>query len=126
MAAQMKVDRDEFAALVAQDWTNVRLAAHFEVSLATVSRVRRELGLSRPPEADPVVLARAADLLADGASYKETRRTTGLSLDTLRAHFPGQGWTREQTGAWVSETRRLHKTLRRDPRVRSYATAGAG
>lgn len=126
MPARMKVDREEFAALDAQGWTIPRLAAHFEVNAATVSRIRRELGRTRPVQADPAALARAAELLDDGASYKEARRTTGLDLETLRRHFPGRGWTQAETNAWLSDTRRLHKALRQHPAVRTYATAGYG
>ena len=123
MPARQKVDRQEFAALAADGWTNERLAAHFEVSACTVSRVRAELGLAKPCVADPAALARAEALLAEGASYKEARRTTGLDLETLRKHFPGQGWTQAEVNAWVSDTRRLHKTIRQDWRLRGQRAA---
>lgn len=118
-----KVDRDEFARLDAQGWTIPRLAAHFEVDPVTVCRIRKELGVARPVAVDQAALARAAELLADGASYAETRRTTGLDRETLRRHFPGQGWTQAEVNAWVSDTRRLHKTIRQDWRLRGQRAA---
>lgn len=60
--------------------------------------------LKRPPSPDR--LAQAAELLRDGASQREVTRTTGIARETLRKHFPGQGWTFIEGG----EFRALTKT----------------
>jgi len=52
-------------------------------------------------------LAKAGQLLADGASQREVQRTTGLARETIRKHFPGKGWTFRQGG----EFRALQKAL---------------
>jgi DNA invertase Pin-like site-specific DNA recombinase len=57
----------------------------------------------RPPLTDR--LQKAADLFADGASQTEVHRTLGLSRDTLRKYFPGQGWTYRQGGDFRALTR---------------------
>jgi hypothetical protein len=55
--------------------------------------------LKRPPS--PERLEQARQLLADGASQREVQRTTGIARETLRKHFPGQGWTFVQGGEFT-------------------------
>jgi DNA invertase Pin-like site-specific DNA recombinase len=59
--------------------------------------------LCRPPS--PERLEQAAQLLADGASQREVTRTTGISRETLRKHFPGHGWTFVEGGKFRALTR---------------------
>jgi len=59
--------------------------------------------LKRPPS--PELLERAAQLLADGASQRETTRTTGIARETLRKHFPGNGWSYVEGGRFRALTR---------------------
>ena len=57
-----------------------------------------------PPS--PERLAQARQLLADGASQREVQRTTGIARETLRKHFPGQGWTFIDGGKFRALTRK--------------------
>lgn len=50
-------------------------------------------------------LQKAAELFADGTSQTEISRTLGMSRDTLRKYFPGQGWTYKQAGEFRALTR---------------------
>lgn len=59
--------------------------------------------LKRPPSAEK--LRRAAELLQGGASHREVTRTTGIARETLRKHFPGQGWTYKEGGDFRALTR---------------------
>jgi len=49
----------------------------------------------------------AERLLTDGASQREVQRTTGLARETLRKHFPGQGWTFIEGGKFRALTKVL-------------------
>lgn len=51
-------------------------------------------------------LTQAERLFEDGASQSEIHRTTGLSRETLRKHFPGKGWTYRQGGEFRQLTRK--------------------
>lgn len=53
----------------------------------------------------PEKLAQAAELLRGGASQREVTRTTGLARETIRKHFPGQGWTYIEGGEFRALTR---------------------
>lgn len=59
--------------------------------------------LKRPPSQER--LDQAAALLRDGASQREVTRTTGIARNTLRKHFPGQGWTFIQGGEFRALTK---------------------
>jgi len=56
-----------------------------------------------PPS--PERLAQAGRLLADGASQREVQRTTGIARETLRKHFPRQGWSYVEGGRFRALTR---------------------
>lgn len=55
---------------------------------------------ARPKRAacTPAELDQARLMLEDGASMREVTRTIGISKTTLRAKFPGQGWTYKEAG----------------------------
>lgn len=55
-------------------------------------------GLHMSRTIPPETLTQARNLFDDGASQSEIQRTTGLSRETLRKHFPGQGWTYQEGG----------------------------
>jgi hypothetical protein len=50
-------------------------------------------------------LARAGQLLEDGASQQEVIRTTNVARETLAKYFPGQKWTYQQGGEFRALTR---------------------
>jgi len=52
---------------------------------------------------------KAARLFAAGASQREVQRVTGLTRETLREHFPGQGWTRQQGGEFTARMNALRR-----------------
>ena len=56
-------------------------------------------------------LDKAARLYEDGASQREITRTTGLARETLRKHFPGQGWTFKEGGKFRALTRDTPMTI---------------
>lgn len=66
-----------------------------------------------PPS--PERLAQAARLFADGASQREVQRTTGIAYETLRKHFPGQGWTYRDGGNFRALTRHSPIQLKGTP-----------
>lgn len=61
----------------------------------------------------PERLARAKELLLDGASVKEASRTTGLDRSTIQKYFPGMGWTSKQAGDFRALTRYAGETTTR-------------
>jgi hypothetical protein len=61
--------------------------------------------------ATPEEIEAAGRLLADGASYAETTRTTGVSHEKLKEEFPGMGWTYRQGGNHRALTRKLRVRL---------------
>lgn len=67
--------------------------------------------LKRPPT--PERLEQARQLLADGASQRETQRTTGIARETLRQHFPGHGWTYKDGGDFRALTKTAEKQIDR-------------
>lgn len=64
----------------------------------------------RPP-ATAADYEKARQLLDDGASYREITRTLGISKTTLRAKFPGRGWTYKESGEFRWITRKAEITL---------------
>lgn len=103
--APKKVDRDEFARLDGQEWTLQELASHFGVSLATASRVRRELNLNREHFLAPEKIARIEEALEDGWSFAEISRTIGVDVETLRRRYPGRAWSHRERDEYTSNLR---------------------
>lgn len=54
----------------------------------------------------PAQLQQARRLLEDGAGYRETARTVGISARTLRTHLPGMGMSAQDAGRLGREIRR--------------------
>ena len=94
MAAPKKVDREQFAALAQSGATNAQLADHFEVSHATITRLRKATGHVGPIKAPPTpeALDKVARLLQDGWSHVEIHRSGIMHPETIRKHFPGTAW----------------------------------
>jgi uncharacterized protein YerC len=113
MSARIKVNRGEFLRLNSEGWSITRLAAHFGVNEATISRLRRQHGAGMDarrmmtPERREVI----QEMLNDGWPYREIRRTEGVAMDTLRKHFPGQAWTQEQANQFRADTRPARRKL---------------
>lgn len=52
-------------------------------------------------------LAEAERLLTERSGYAIAAEVTGLAEDTLRRHFPGQGWTPKEVGQYRAMLREL-------------------
>ncbi|AKQ06960.1 DNA binding protein [Mycobacterium phage Royals2015] len=94
---------ERIVALSWNGWTIGDIAKEVGCSDRTVSRVRVRHGISRGEAHDPIpehVLAQAARLLDDGASYTDAAATVGCSRTALRRKFPGRGWDRRQCAEW--------------------------
>lgn len=110
-----RVDRDEFRRLNEAGWTIAQLAPHFGISPTYVSRLRTKLGIVAPTRLNLTAerLARIERMLNDGASFREIRRTEGADMQTLRVHFPGRGWTPEQSADHLRALRKLTPLIER-------------
>lgn len=86
-------------------------ARRLGVTTETILRVKRELGINRPPTQPypQEYHIRAEQLLDDGASYNEVARTLGTSSRWPARHFPGRGWSQEDTGRYSSAVKQAQK-----------------
>lgn len=92
-----------------------RIAEQLGVTPRTVTRWRLRAGISEG-EARHIaqeVWEEARRILDDGASYGEVARTLGVSRATVARHFPGEGWSRDQTIRFMIETRGLNRALKK-------------
>lgn len=98
------VDRAEFRKQFDAGLNHAELTAHFGCNPATTSRMHKRLDL--PPFAGTQNWftderrEQVQHLLDDGCSFAEIIRTTGVHVETLRRHFPGRQWTRQQRSDW--------------------------
>lgn len=81
--------------------TNIHLAkglcnAHYRQARRRAANPEGRTG--RPPKWSPEDLESAHALLEDGASYRETARSTPVPRTTLREKFPDMGWTSQESG----------------------------
>lgn len=104
-----RVDRDEFRRLNDDGWTIPALAQHFGIAPRSVTRLRSKLGIQAPTALDltPDRLAQVEAMLDDGASQREIQRTLGVDRETIRAHFPGRGWSLSEGGKFALATTAL-------------------
>lgn len=95
MTAPTKVNRDEFERLAQDGATNAQIAAHFEVSHATITRLRKATGHVGPTKTQPTpeTLDRVRQLLEDGWSHVEIHRSGYMHPETIRKYFPGTAWS---------------------------------
>lgn len=113
MPAPVKVDRDQFARYAADGATNAELMERFGCSEATVTRLRKLTGTTTAKRMTPERLNRIAAMLDDGMPFNEISRTEGADPETLRKHFPGRQWTRQQSSAHSVAVRVLNREIRR-------------
>jgi DNA-binding CsgD family transcriptional regulator len=110
VSARPRHSRDRIAALTRDGFSAKQIATELGCSPKTVTRVRRELGITQgpPPSKYPQELRdRALAMLEDGASYNEVARTLKVGDRWVRRNFPGMGWTPDQ----VYEFRRMQQQL---------------
>jgi transposase-like protein len=114
----MAVDKEAIERMHKDGWSAPRIAAELGCSAETVRRWRKREGLQPPRPANawaPITPERkeaARRLLDDGAPYEEVSRTLGMTTVTLKRHFPGRQWTRQQAGelaSWIRYTKELER-----------------
>ena len=114
----MTVDREAIERLHRMGLSAPSIAAQIGCSAETVRRWRKANGLS--PEVTehvgrPLTPERkeaARQLLDDGAPYEEVSRTLGITRVTLKRHFPGREWTRQEAGVLGAFVRYMNKIER--------------
>jgi IS30 family transposase len=105
-------DHERLRALANDGLSIIQIAEAMGVTTRTVSRQKRAIGISRPkPESRPLEewAPKAARLFDEGYSQQSVAELTGVCCQTVSRHFPGRGWTRHQTGQYVTEVRRLNQ-----------------
>lgn len=78
-----------------------KIAKDLGVSVRTVSRHRKSLGIakSHPAPYSQEIRDRALHLLDQDIPYQEVGRTLGVSPGTVAQWFPGRAWTKSQASA---------------------------
>lgn len=97
------IPRDVVASLHADGLTDREIAHELAANADYIARLRKRMGLPRNyrPGLTADEAARASALLADGASLKDVAETLGRHRQTIAAHFPGRGWTRQEIGSYA-------------------------
>jgi hypothetical protein len=98
-----RVNKEEFLRLHHEGLSAQELAKLFGISDRHVTRLRKEFGVANPSphgarRVDAAWLARASQMLDDGAPVKEVAATLGSTEATVHRHFPGRGWDRSTVG----------------------------
>lgn len=109
---------EQFLELEGKGWTAARIADELGVSARTVYRLRRRYGFARTDTGrhaplSPERLAVASEMIADGCSHCEVARSLGMQTATLRRHFPGTGWSKQETNEYINSVRRANKLMKR-------------
>ena len=102
--------------LVKQGVSTKDIARQLRCSVTVVQNVRRDAGLA--PERrvwDDDKLARAREMLDDGAACSEIDRTLGIPRGSTRAKFPGEGWTPADRVMFENDTGQRRKPELRRP-----------
>lgn len=88
-------------------WTQADIAAALGTTQQQVSRLTTGgVGITWEMRGK---LAVAREALDDGMSLRDAAEIAGLSEETVRRRFPGQGWTPQQVGVVSQLTQRLNK-----------------
>ena len=99
--------RERIAELTRQGLSARQIAEIMHLTTRSVVRARKALGIAAPAAVHMTEdqLRRAAELLADGASYSEVARTLGRSVQCIANRFPGQGWDRQTASEFATAVR---------------------
>lgn len=91
------------AELTRQHLSAREISELLSIAPRTVTRARGRAGVAQQCIPSYVwtdeSLATAGRLLDDGASFTEVGRTLGCSPEAVSKHFPGRGWTHQQSGS---------------------------
>lgn len=101
MTGRISVRRERVAEMQKAGLSNAQMAQQLGVSKATITRDTHAIGSPSPNRriASSSTWAEVDRLLSDGCSATEAGRTVGLTATAVLAHFPGRGWTPEQSNA---------------------------
>lgn len=104
---------DMIVALSREGCRVAEIAALLGITERTVTRARSRRGIARPsyPQLTDDEIARAKQLLDDGASVAEAARSIGRTDHAIHRALPGRGWTPQQVHQFIAETRRYRKVL---------------
>lgn len=102
-----KINREAIARLTTEGLTERQIAQELDCNEDTVTRARRELGISPGIRMTPERRQRIQNMLDDGWSWKEIERTEGANWDTMTRHFPGTAWTNKQRDEHQSNIRNI-------------------
>lgn len=108
MTTPTKIDYDAVVALTREGCSARQIAEQLGCTSRSVVRIRQLNGIVVRPHAAKFSddeKRRAAAMLDDGCSIYEVARTLGRDKSTIRAHFPGRGWTPSQIGEWAAVRR---------------------
>lgn len=85
------------------------IADRIGCSVDTVSNVRRRRGVpvQRSYRLSAEQLARAEQLLDDGASFAEAARSIGSTTSAVARRFPGRGWSYRECGLFTAMLRKV-------------------
>lgn len=97
-----------------QGKTAAEIANALHITTRSVQRARHKLGLTKtpPPPLTPEEIARAKQMLDDGAPFSEAAATIGRSTHSLQRRFPGLGWDRQTVVQFAVLIRRTKAELR--------------
>lgn len=91
--------------------TTRQAAEQLGVSVRTINRLRRRLGIAtgtcRMPT--PEQLEYARQLLEDGASMTDAARSSGVEFQTLKRRWPDKVWTPSQVGQYARQSAHLKR-----------------
>ena len=105
--------REQVATMTRQGMTAREIGEALGVTPETVARHRVAAGVAQTVAArvTPEQWQIAEQLLDDGCSCAEVGRTIGVNGNTVSDHFPGRGWTRQQSGGMAAFMRHAKKQL---------------
>jgi DNA-binding CsgD family transcriptional regulator len=106
--------RERVVELTRQGYSAPAIAGFLGITKRSVVRIRAHMGVAQEPSGPPLSeaeKAQAALLLGDGCSYADVGRTLGRHPNSIRRHFPGMGWEREQCGQLAVLSRRANERL---------------
>jgi DNA-binding CsgD family transcriptional regulator len=106
--------RERVVELTRQGYSAPVIAGFLGITKRSVVRIRAHMGIAREPSGPPLTEAEKAQagmLLGDGCSYADVGRTLGRHPNSIRRHFPGRGWEREQCGQLAVMSRRANERL---------------
>lgn len=100
---QRRASREELQEMMNEGMSDRQIAVSLGMKLEALQKLRQRRGLLRGDTAPnrlpktPEELAAVESLLDEGMSFRAASQITGITEKTIINHFPGRGFTREQT-----------------------------